>query len=80
METELQVVLLVFSLLFLAAVISLVLKRIRLPFTVAVLLVGLLLGTLPVSYGPGAAELERLKEAAPAIPALVAHRVAQASV
>jgi CPA1 family monovalent cation:H+ antiporter len=55
METELQVVLLVFSLLFLAAVISLALKRIRLPFTVAVLLVGLLLGTLAVSYGPGVA-------------------------
>jgi CPA1 family monovalent cation:H+ antiporter len=58
METELQVVLLVFTLLFLAAVISLALKRIRLPFTVAVLLIGLLLGTLTVSYGPGAAAHE----------------------
>ncbi len=51
METELQVVILVFSLLFLAAVISLLLKRIRLPFTVAILLVGLLLGTLAASQG-----------------------------
>jgi len=54
MQPEVQVVLLVFTLLFLAAVISLALKRIRLPFTVAVLLIGLLLGTLAVSYGPGA--------------------------
>jgi CPA1 family monovalent cation:H+ antiporter len=54
MQTEVQVVLLVFTLLFLAAVISIALKRIRLPFTVAVLLIGLLLGTLAVNYGPGA--------------------------
>lgn len=54
MQTEVQVVLLVFTLLFLAAVISIALKRIRLPFTVAVLLIGLLLGTLTVNYGPGA--------------------------
>jgi CPA1 family monovalent cation:H+ antiporter len=54
MQTEVQIVLLVFTLLFLAAVISLALKRIRLPFTVVVLLIGLLLGTLTVSYGPGA--------------------------
>lgn len=58
MESELQGVILIFSLLFLAAVISLALKRIRLPFTVVVLLVGLLLGTLAVSYGPAAGEPE----------------------
>ncbi|MFQ5926410.1 MAG: cation:proton antiporter [Terriglobia bacterium] len=52
METELQTVVLVFSLLFLAAGISILLKRIRLPFTVAVLLAGLLLGWLAVQYGP----------------------------
>ncbi|MFQ5817248.1 MAG: cation:proton antiporter, partial [Terriglobia bacterium] len=52
MEAELQVVILVFSLLFLAAVISILLKRIRLPFTVAVMLVGLLLGSLAVHYAP----------------------------
>lgn len=69
MGPELQGVILVFSLLFLAAVISLVLKRVRLPFTVVVLLVGLLLGTLAVSYGP----------ASPAIPVLVAHHLAQAT-
>ena len=56
MESELQGVILIFSLLFLAAVISLALKRIRLPFTVVVLLVGLLLGTVAVSYGPAAGE------------------------
>ena len=49
MHTEVQVVILVFSLLFLAAIISILLKRIRLPFTVAILLVGLLLGTLAAS-------------------------------
>ncbi len=56
METELQTVVLVFSLLFLAAVISLALKRIRLPFSVAVLLVGLLLGTLTARFAPAAEE------------------------
>ena len=54
-ETEL-VVILIFSLLFLAALISLVLKRIRLPFTVAVFLIGLLLGTVTARYGPTAGE------------------------
>ncbi|MFQ5778374.1 MAG: cation:proton antiporter, partial [Terriglobia bacterium] len=53
METELQAVILVFSLLFLAALTSIALKRVRLPFTVAVFLLGLLLGMLAVSYGPG---------------------------
>lgn len=55
MESALHVVVLVFTLLFLAAIISLALKRIRLPFTVAVLLIGLLLGTVAASYGPAAA-------------------------
>jgi len=66
MESELQGVILIFSLLFLAAVISLALKRIRLPFTVVVLLVGLLLGTVAVSYGPAAGEPEGMRRAAPA--------------
>lgn len=51
MESELQVVILVFSLLFLAAMISILLKRIQIPFTVAILLVGLLLGTLTAQFG-----------------------------
>lgn len=50
MGTELQVVIVVFSLLFLAAVVSMLLKRIRLPFTVAILLLGLLLGTVAASH------------------------------
>lgn len=52
-DTEL-IVILIFSLLFLAALISLVLKRIQFPFTVAVFVIGLLLGALTASYGPAA--------------------------